>query len=135
MRSEISASFLLSGDQLDPNEVTAATGIEPTASHRAGDVITYPRRTLRAAAGRWWVESSLPLSASLDAHVKELLNHLEPAWPALIALGEVYKAELSCLVRSYGGDRPPIGFDSQMVRRCAELSADIDVDLYIFDDD
>jgi hypothetical protein len=135
MRSEISASYMLSGTDLDPAAITAATGIQPTSSRRAGDWITYPRRTFRAAAGRWSVESRLPLSASLDAHLNDVFGQLSLGWAALVRVGLSYEAEISCVVRSFGGDRPAIGFDRDVVRRTGELNADIDVDLYVFDTD
>jgi len=39
---------------------------------------------------------------------------------------------MECIVKSYGGDRPQIFFDKEVIRKLAELNAEIDVDLYVF---
>ncbi len=40
-------------------------------------------------------------------------------------------AEVTCVIYSYEGDRPAIFYESEQVRRLAELRAALNVDLYI----
>jgi hypothetical protein len=131
MRSELSVTFTLRGVDLDPDEVTRQLGLQPTESWRAGE----PSRLVRPARfysdNAWRLHSGLPATTDLEEQVKSLLTRLEPVWKAAVALGKGHYAEFSCVVYSYGGDRPAISFDNDVVRQIAELNAALDVDLYV----
>jgi hypothetical protein len=115
-----------------PDEVTATLGLAPSRSWRTGDLIN-ERMGRRRSTGEWCLSSGLGLDAPLEEHVDAVLRQLRPCWPRLVDLCTRYEAGLNCVVKSYGGDRPALPFDKEVVRRCAELGAWIDVDLYVFD--
>jgi uncharacterized protein DUF4279 len=135
MYSEVYAEFNLFGLDMDPDQVTALVGISPSKTWRLGDPIGPPPLILRYKNNGWRLKSELPLSLDLEEHVKSVIDQLQPSWAAFVELGTRYSAEISCVVKSYGGDRPPISFNEAVVKRAAELNAAIDIDLYIFDDD
>lgn len=134
MRSEASASFELTGDSLDPDDVTLQTGILPSRSRRAGDLVD-SLIPLRSRVNRWSVKSRLPRSANLRDHVADVFAQLRPGWRIVLQLSSRYAAEISCEVWSYGGARPSVNFDQDMVRDSAALGADISIDLYVVDDE
>ena len=78
------ATFRLTGDLLDPDQITAATGLEPTSSHRAGDPRKATERSPTPSAyrsGLWALDSEATLArheGTLDDHLNVLLGLLEP---------------------------------------------------------
>ncbi len=139
MRSEISVYLAFAGFDFDPEEITRLTGITPTRTRRAGDPVSWAsslseenRQRIRVKANRWIVNSGLDSNVDLPTQVKALLRRLEPAWERLIELGQQYEPVMECIVRSYGGDRPEIFFDKEVIRKLIQLNAEIDVDLYVF---
>ncbi len=132
MHSELYAVFGLCGTDLDPDRLTPLIGITPTRTFRIGDPLTRPAIGVCKQSG-WVLKSDLPLSADLENHVKDVIERLQPGWAALVELGSRYEAHFSCVVHSYGGDRPAIYFDPDIVKRIAELNATIEVDLYVLD--
>ncbi|KJS16094.1 MAG: hypothetical protein VR69_10865 [Peptococcaceae bacterium BRH_c4b] len=78
-------SFRISGDILEPSEISDIIGIEPSESHKKGDaniglskkgkLIHYaPHRT-----GLWIIKSGLEETNSLEEHILWLFEKLEPA--------------------------------------------------------
>jgi|SRR5579883_2442928 len=131
MESEIYAAFILQGRDLDPEGVTAAVGIQPSETWRSGDLVS-DRAIIRRKLDGWKVDSSLPLSSSLEEHVENVLGRLRPGWLPLVDFCTENQAKLYCVVRIYGGARPPIIFNRGILRDVVELSAAIEIDLYVF---
>jgi len=138
MRSEISVYFEFAGFDIDPDEITRLTGITPTRIRRAGDPIygasllsEEARQRIRVKVNRWDVNSGLDPNVDLPTQVKALFERLEPAWDRFIELSQQYVPVMECIVKSYGGDRPQIFFDKEVIRKLAELNAEIGVDLYV----
>ena len=63
--------------------------------------------------------------------MRAILERLESGWRSIVELCLRYDAAITCVVKSYGGDRPLISFDKDTIKKIAELNADLDVDLYI----
>jgi Domain of unknown function (DUF4279) len=94
-----SASFSLCGDALDPDAITAVTGLEPTDSHRKGDTHgTPPRRVGSYRSGYWSIDSDLDDLDSLESHIESLLVKLEPVTAALRSVCATWQlaAKFSC---------------------------------------
>ncbi len=139
MRSEISVYFAFSGFDIDPDEITRLTGITPTRIQRAGDPVSWAsslseedKQRIRVKTNGWVMYSGLDSNVDLPTQVKALLEKLESAWDRLIELSQQYEPAVECIVRSYGGDRPEITFDKEVVRKLAQLNAELGVDLYVF---
>lgn len=139
MRSEVRVYLAFGGFDFDPDEITRLTGITPTKTLRAGDPVSWAsslseenRQRIRVKSNRWEVDSGLDSSVDLPTHVKALLQKLEPVWDRFVELGQQYEPVMECIVSSYGGDRPEIFFDKEVIRKLIQLNAEIDVDLYVF---
>ncbi len=128
MEYQASAAFTLAAVDLDPGHVTAVTGVQPSKTWRTGDLID-PRTPLRYTHNGWRVDSKI--SADLDEQIRDVYSRLQPAWAQFEELGERYYAEISCVLYIYGGARPPMHFDREIVERAAQLHAAIDIDLYV----
>lgn len=139
MKSEISVYFAFFGFDTDPDEITRIVGISPSRIRRVGDAVSYPpppgkdaAQMPRVKVSGWRIDSGLDPAADLPTQVRALLRRLQPAWASLTELGQRYEAAVECVVKSYGGDRPEIGFDKDLIQQVAQLNATLGVDLYIF---
>lgn len=131
MESEVYAAFILQGSDLDPSQVTALVGVQPSETWRAGDLVS-DRAIVRRKLSGWKINSALPLNAPLEEHVEAVLQQLKPGWLSLVELGSRNQAKVYCVVRSYGGARPALIFKRGIVKQVAELNAAIEIDLYVF---
>ena len=140
MESRVRAYFALFGFHEDPEEISQIVGIAPSRTQRAGEPISIARdhpSLFRDAAplvkvNSWVLDSGLDPSADVASHVRALLDHLEPVRDVLARLAERYDAVFNCIVESYGGDRPAICFDNDIVKAVGQYNAALDVDLYVF---
>jgi Domain of unknown function (DUF4279) len=78
--SEVRVGFRLIGDEVDPEVVAQEVALAPTEAHRKGDPrpTRWGARGLRWPTGVWRLESELPASASLEEHLRALLDRLDP---------------------------------------------------------
>lgn len=88
----------ISGDDLDPVEVSDRLGCRPISSQRKDDVIVNPRtgteRTART--GLWHLESSDRSPVDLDGQVEELLSRMTRDLAVWEELTEIYYIDLFC---------------------------------------
>ena len=131
MKSEVTVSFTLTAVDLDPDEVTLMLRQQPTKAWRVGDAI-HPNALVRYQQSGWRLASELPSSSTLEDHVRAVLDRLAPVSVAAMELGNRYDAEVTCVMRIFGADRPPLHLPKDLVKRVAELNADVDIDLYVF---
>lgn len=93
------ATFILSGDLLDPDAVTAALGLSPTKAWKKGDPTpsTYRYPDLRRRFGLWGLSSTLPREVSLDRHLRQLLDQLDRRSGEIGGFRRMgYEARFSC---------------------------------------
>lgn len=127
------ASFRMFGPDVDPDEVTALLGIEPTRSHRFGE-IRYKDR--RFEHGMWLLDSDGLETTDAESHLEYLLDRLDAARTPvkeLIASGR-YWTDISCSWTSRFGHGGPI-FSPQILARILDLNIPLGFDLYFADED
>ena len=125
--------YLLSSTDLDPDAVTAATGITPTDTWRLGDIhYVTPRLTRYRAYSAWRVKSDPAMSVELEDHVGWVLAQLESGWDRLVELGHRYQAAIVCVIDTAEITGPGMHFDSDVIARFAALNALIDIDYYSY---
>lgn len=129
MTAEVYAEFTLSGNDLNPEEVTSKVGIQPTKTWYKDDLIS-PKATARYQQSGWSLRSHLETSDDLGEHFHVVLEQLKQNWQAVAELCSIYDAEF-CGVIYTPGDRPTIHFDRATLNAVLQLNAEIDVDLYV----
>ena len=84
----LSAKLVVYHDDLEPSEVSARLGLEPTDAFRRGEPIVTKRRRYSDHPTGGWILSSrdLVLAVELEAHITWLLDRIEPAADALRSL-------------------------------------------------
>ncbi len=129
MNAEIYAEFVLTGTDLNPEDVTSKVGIQPTKTWLKDDLIS-PKGRIRYKQNGWKLRSHLQASDDLDEHFRVVLEQLKQSWQPLVELCSIYQAEF-CGVIYTSGDRPVIHFDQEVLKAVLQLNAEIDVDLYV----
>ncbi|AFZ28098.1 hypothetical protein Cylst_6130 [Cylindrospermum stagnale PCC 7417] len=128
MKSEISAAFVITDFDYDPNEITSILGILPTRTSRIGDLIG--KSILRRKENAWVLKSQLEQSADIESHIKDVLARLQPSWEKLVEICSQYYTEISCVIYCYDQQSPAIHFNKAIIRSAFELNAQISVDYY-----
>jgi hypothetical protein len=92
------AALRISGEELDPAEITDLLGCAPTAGQRKGDVLTgsVTGRSRIAKFGMWSLEASDQEPGSLDAQITELLGRLTPSLEVWSSISRRYDMDLFC---------------------------------------
>ncbi len=129
MRSRQYVEYRLYGADLDPDRVTASTGILPRATWRTGDLV-HPEAILRHKVNGWAVRSKVDQGAELVAHFESVLEQLRPGWDALVELGTQHWAVFECVLKVYEAQGPELYLSSNILGFVTQLHADIGFDLY-----
>jgi hypothetical protein len=120
------AYFTLTGD-FDPKVITERLGVEPSESWRKGD--RSERTHYERKFSRWSLNSRLDHAASLEEHVRDVLDQTRDHAAAIREIGE----EFNCWVQLVGffhNHYPGFGLDSNLIAGLASLNVAIDCDFY-----
>lgn len=128
-------TFILSGEFLDPDAVTAALGLVPTKSFKKGDPTpsTHRNPNLRRKQGMWQLESMLPRQAPLDRHIEHLLDRLDTHASEIgefLKLGYGCRFSCGCFLNRWnrGTELSP-----RTLGRIGALGASLGLDIYCDD--
>ncbi len=130
MRTEVRGSLIVVGYTCSHDDISAAFGVDPSTTWNVGDPSPSGRRIRKRKGWRFW--SSLPLTATQEEHAAHLLSVLKPDFSKLAAIDPT-GASLSFDVKSYNGDRSPLGLEHELMVKLVEMKLALDIDLYIFD--
>lgn len=127
--TETRVAFCLYGFDIDPDEITAITGITPSRIRRIGDRTGITGR--RRNTNEWILSSRLDTSARVQQHLDDVLGQLEVQWKEVAALCQRFSGLIDCYVRVYD-DLPGIYFDTKAMAHICDLGAAISIDQYLF---
>lgn len=120
--------FWLEGDDLRPDEITAALGTAPFRAWAKGDPLPNgrPRRS-----GAWALAPGCSRDEDFAAQLQRLLDHLDALPPILHEFVRRFDAGIS-VGYSAGASNRNFGFhvDRRTVERLAALRLSLDLDLY-----
>jgi len=116
----------LTHETADPEEVTAATGVTPTTSGRAGDTTFYPEYASVHPHSSWVLRSRLKGVYEATPHLYDLFEQLEPCWSTVFAISKKWDAGMLCSISCDGYDRA-IHLSPDMMSRIAALNADLQI--------
>jgi len=125
LQRETLASFRVFTLNLDPDEITKATGIIPVSFHRRGD---HPRNNLKYAAythNLWALESDLSRAKDIEAHLDHLLSKVE-GWKEYFS--SLTEADLDFFVTVF--NKNGIQLSPQILLRIAQMGVGLGVTIY-----
>lgn len=119
-------SFRYVGDNVDPRRVTETLGLTPRSVRVKGmPVEKHPDKNYRT--GFWGIDSNLPEHDSLVAHLRQLLDLLEPHIDAIRVLAEDgYACNFYCSL-FHTSENGFATLDPETLGRVARLGASIDI--------
>ena len=129
--SETYVTLRVYHDSADPDTVSAALGIEPTESQRAGEPYEWRGRTRTYRLSGWFFCSRGRVESYDSAkHLDWLLQYLEPRHEALCVLrSQGWRMDISCLWDShYGHGGPTLSPD--LLRMLATVGIELWFDIY-----
>ena len=129
MRSEIKVKLLVTHPTIPPDQISKILKISPSKIWLRGDKLSITER--RYQENGWELSSSLPTSSDIKQHTAALIHKIESHIDKFQDLPKDIEIELSCVVYSYGGDRPAIFFEKEVIRLLGVINAEIDIDLYV----
>ena len=122
-------SLRIFSDTLSPEQVTEALGLPPTKTHHKGDPVS-PRYKMPLRRQHGWILTS-PFGGHPDlaAHLRWLLDLIEPKLVALNQLRSTCKIDLFCGFSS-GNGQGGFTLDGPLLTRLAKLELNFGLDLY-----
>ncbi len=122
------ASLRVSGNALQPDEISSLLNLKPTKAHLRGE----PRSSKSKLAWNnslWMLQSPLSDECEPVQHLEWLLNSLEPKAGIIKGIANRFHVEFFCGFSSESGQG---GFtlDAQLLQRIASLGIAFSLDLY-----
>jgi hypothetical protein len=133
--THVKVSFRLSGDDLDPSEVSRLLGVEPSLVYARGD--TYSPGTAGRAYtrhfGMWSLKSDVEEGAELETHLVSPLDRLPPE-ALLLLVQRGYRTDFFCgLFLDHHNEG--VGLSPATLGRIARLGAKLELDIYSMPND
>jgi len=125
-RNRYRAYFTLVGE-FDPTEITSRLGLAPTESWKKGE--RNPRTHFERNHSRWILDSRLEESASLDAHIRDVLQQLKPYVEIVRELRLTLNGWMQTVGHFHDG-YPGVSLDEDIVAGLAEIKVGVDFDFY-----
>lgn len=124
------AALRITGEDLDPTEITKALGCQPTRGHRKGDVLTGKKSGISRTVkfGLWLLQTEDREPEDLDGQISELLGRLNPSLDVWGSISARYQMDLFCgLFMRESNEGATISAESMAAlgQRGVQLSLDI----------
>ena len=94
--ARVRVSLRVFGDSLEPEEVSALLGRDPTRCHRKGDPMGGEVGSAVEPTGAWILDSSLSERSEIEDHVESLLASVSNDSDEWAQLTSLYSASILC---------------------------------------
>ncbi|MBS1141279.1 MAG: hypothetical protein H6R13_2732 [Proteobacteria bacterium] len=125
--NESYAYFTVTGDDLDPSEITKIVGVAPTDSWKKGEL--NPHNGRERKFGRWSLYSRLARSEEFEAHVADVLAQLDQNPDGFRKVSERYEGCMQ-LVGYFHSYYPGLYSSRETVQGLAKYKLGVDHDFY-----
>ncbi|MBW1884364.1 MAG: DUF4279 domain-containing protein [Deltaproteobacteria bacterium] len=132
--ARVRVSLRVFGDSLEPEEVSALLGRDPTRCHRKGDPMGGKGAAAVEPTGAWILDSALSEKAEIEEHVETLLSSVSNDSDEWDQLTSLFSASILC---SAFLDQYNEGFEvsPRLARSLADRGLVIAFDIYSGDVD
>ena len=122
------ASLSISGDSLQPDNITLSLGLTPTRTGVKGERSS-SRNSVARRTSFWIFTCPLSDSLPLAEHLAWLLDQLEPKVDLVRSIAEDWRVTIFCGFSSENGQGAAT-FDPRLLQRLANLGIPFVLDLY-----
>jgi hypothetical protein len=120
-------AYLTVVGEFNPEMITSQLGLEPSEEWQKGE--RNERTHLERKFSRWSLNSRLDRSASLEDHVRDVLEHVLSKAEQIRQLGIQYQVGMQ-LVGFFYTHYPGFGIDRELISGLVLLNVGIDCDFY-----
>ncbi|OCA53129.1 DUF4279 domain-containing protein [Photorhabdus namnaonensis] len=131
-KSTVSVYFLISGDKLNPEDVTEKLAIRPTKCWVKGAPI--PGKKRRRIDSCWLLSTGDEESLDIGEQLGKIFALLQDKKKVLVKLANEYELDyqFNIVIKIEEGIKPAVSLDKMMIKELDELNAGLDIDLYIY---
>ncbi|ETS33334.1 MULTISPECIES: DUF4279 domain-containing protein [Photorhabdus] len=131
-KSTVCVYFLISGDRLNPEDVTEKLAIQPTKYWVKGDPI--PEKKRFRIDSCWLLSTGDEEFLDVGEQLGKILTLLQGKKKVLVKLADEYELDyqFNIVIKIEEGVKPAINLDKTMIKELDELKAGLDIDLYIY---
>jgi hypothetical protein len=131
---EVQVIFRFVGDNVNPSVITSKINLQPSVAHAKGEVVKkHPKHVY--PTGFWSISSSVPSDCTLEEHLENLLDILEPKALLIKELrddGIVPDFYCGCFIAMTTAS---VKITTDTLRRIADIGASLEYHLYCGDED
>jgi hypothetical protein len=127
MKNVFRVSLVVAEFEEDPDQISRATNLSPRLIWRPGDLIGHS--SVERTDNGWIYVAPGDELEDLHLQVERMLDSLGESFGYFAAMSRRCYLEVSCVVKVYDSV-PAMNFPSGVVRRIADLGAEIDIDFY-----
>lgn len=130
----VSARLRITGDDLDPDEVTRMLNCAPSEASRKGELrLNRGRRPVNARSGIWLLKSPLESSQPLESHIGAILDQLAEDSDVWKSLRDRFDMDID-IGLFLGNDNEEFWLSPDIVKLLGDRGIGVDVDIYaLFD--
>jgi hypothetical protein len=122
----------LCGSNLDPAKITRALGLEPGTAQPSANLKIESRRIYKTKLGHWNLDSRLRRNATLQSHVKDILEQIRPRKKTLRRILKNVDADLNICVEPHRDVAiATYLFSAEVISEFASLGIDIQFSIHV----
>ena len=131
-KTTVRASFVLAGQEFNPDSVTDQLEVTPTRIGRKGDDL-YDGKHKRIE-NFWIVEGEFEASTDIDNQIRPILETLNPISDKIkfVLKDAVDYGQINVVIKVEQGRFPSIHLKKDVIKFMNELGIEIDIDLYCY---
>ncbi|MCB9757830.1 MAG: DUF4279 domain-containing protein [Candidatus Omnitrophica bacterium] len=132
MKTVITSSFLLFGNDFEPQELLEIIKIKPSNIWKIGERKIKDNPILLHSENGWALTINSQHCMCLGSQIRDLVNKLNPHIKQILTAQKKFKlsAAFTSAVYIYSNEIPSIHLESDIVRLINDLEAFIDIDIY-----
>lgn len=129
---EVYAELSVQSDVLTPERISSMLGMACDDSCVKG-ALKPPHNVVRYKHHCWSVQTHLPPEATVEEHLADLLERLEPVKGTLEEMSAEAEVKVACVI--YTPEAENMLFDPRTIATIAEMGAWFWIDLYVIPED
>jgi hypothetical protein len=129
LSEEVKVTFRFVGDNVNPEVITSTIGLQPSDAHAKGEIVEKQPEQIYPT-GFWGLKSSIPPDRTLEEHLENLLDILEPKASLIKKLrdiGLVPNFYCGCFI---AGAATSFSLKADIFQRIANIGASLEYHLY-----